>query len=65
MLFLVLIWRPPEQKKRGEINVSEVDHLKPHQLSGQISYLVIWRFNSNHDGKITDRKFIPSLWLKN
>ena len=36
-----------------------------HQLSGQVSYLVVWRFSSNHDGKITDRKFIPSLWIKN
>ena len=34
------------------------------RLNGQISYLVLWRFSSNRDGKITDRKFIPSLWIK-
>lgn len=35
------------------------------QLSGQISYLVFWRFSSNSDGIITDRKFTPSFWVKN
>ena len=66
ILFLILIWQPSStQVEPGEIKVSESDNLKLHQLSGQISYLVVWRFSSNHDGKITDRKFIPSLWIKN
>ena len=66
VFFLILIWQPkPERIEKSELNVSESEKIKSQQLSGQISYIVVWRFSSNRDGKITDRKFIPSLWIKN
>lgn len=39
--------------------------LSPANLTGSISYLVLWRFSSNNDGKVTDRKLTPSFWIGN
>jgi len=39
--------------------------LSPAKLTGSISYIVMWRFSSNNDGKVTDKKLTPSFWLGN
>lgn len=35
------------------------------RITGVLSYLVVWRFSSNRDGTITDRKFTPAFRIKN
>lgn len=66
IFLLIIIWqKPAKQVDSGEKKIYESENLKAYRLSGQISYLVVWRLSSSHDGKVTDRKFIPSLWIKN
>jgi len=39
--------------------------IKPAQVIGDLSYLVVWRFSSNNDGVVTDTAITPAFWLRN
>lgn len=47
------------------IGVPWFTHFRPAKLVGSISHVVMWRFSSNNNGKITDKKLTPSFWLRN
>ena len=40
-------------------------YFRPGQVTGSISHVVLWRFSSSNDGKVTDKKLTPSFWLGN
>jgi hypothetical protein len=44
---------------------ARVAQLGPAQIIGDLSYLVVWRLSSNHDGKVTDVALLPAFWLQN
>jgi hypothetical protein len=39
--------------------------LKPAEIRGDLSYIVVWRFSSNNDGVVTDTAVTPAFWLRN
>jgi hypothetical protein len=47
------------------IGVPYFTYFRPAKLIGSVSHVVMWRFSSNNDGQITDKKLTPSFWLGN
>jgi hypothetical protein len=47
------------------IGVPYFTYFRPAKLVGSFSHVVMWRFSSNNDGRVTDKKLTPSFWLGN
>jgi hypothetical protein len=49
------------------LNVSQawLTSLSPAKVVGDVSYVVVWRFSSNNDGKVTEVALTPAFWLQN
>lgn len=39
--------------------------LKPAEVVGDLSYVVVWRLSSNNNGAVTDTVVTPAFWLRN
>ena len=42
-----------------------VTTFSPAKVIGDLSYVVVWRFSSNNDGKVTSVELTPAFWLQN